>query len=103
MSCTRIKYMHHENIKKLRKNVQGLSLSETFGVFIFYFWHYIWLDIRIEICEREVCLFCFFVCFSFVFVFFFGGGGFPLILGSFLINGRLELHLIKRDSVNSKM
>ena len=77
MSCTRIKYVHHENIKKLCKNVQGLSLSETFGVFIFYFWHYIWLDIRIEICEREVCLFCFFVCFSFVFVFlvFFGGGG----------------------------
>ena len=65
MSCTRIKYMHHENIKKLCKNVQGLSLSETFGVFIFYFFHYIWLDIRIEICEREICLFRFFVCFAF--------------------------------------
>ena len=59
--------MHHENIKKLCKNVQGLSLGfKTFGVFIFYFWHYIWLDIRIEICEREVCLFRFFVCFAFL-------------------------------------
>ena len=86
MSCTRIKYMHHENMRKLCKNVQGLSLSETFGGFIFYFLHYIWLDIRIEICEREVCLLCFFVCFSFVFVFFWGGGGGPLIFRRLFIN-----------------